>query len=125
MWKVKALIAPIAIVFLSIIITFGWFAILKLDTADNYITGLLFWVICIVCIVCSMLMMKKVELDFPFKVTIVMVNILYYIIFVSLVSFGAFVIPKMTFVFIQLILLFLYLVISIPIMLINVQKEGE
>ncbi|MBR6159828.1 MAG: hypothetical protein IKQ40_05955 [Lachnospiraceae bacterium] len=125
MFKPKFFLAPAAFFMLSLIITFGWFGVLKWDGASNFIFALLFWVICIVCMVISLVMIRIIDMDFPVKVAIVMLDLLYYITFIGIVCFGVFTIPKMTFILIQMILLFLYLVIALPIMLINVKKEGD
>ncbi len=125
MLRIKTIFASLAVTILSLIITFGWFGIGNWNKASNFWAGLFFWIICVMCNVISIFVIRVVNLAFPFKVSIVMTNVLYYIIFVGVVSFGVFTIPQMTFIFLNLLLLFLYLVISVPILLNGLKEEGE
>ena len=125
MVKIKLYFISVAVLVLSMIITFGWFGILEWDSASNFVSGMLFWIICCVCVAVSFVLLKLLKHDFPFKVTIVMVNILYYITLVLLICFGVFTIPKMVFIFTNLIIFFLYLIISVPIMLMSFNKEED
>ena len=125
MVKIKLYFTSVAVLVLSMIITLGWFGILEWDSASNFVSGMLFWIICCVCVAVSFVLLKLRKHDFPFKVTIVMVNILYYITLVLLICFGVFTIPKMVFIFTNLIIFFLYLIISVPIMLMSFNKEED
>ena len=124
--KIKVFFAPAAVFFLSMIITFAWSAVLKWDDASNFIASLIFWILCIACIVITTALLPMLNIDFPFKVAVVMLNVLYYITFVAIVSFGVFAISGGTYIVIQLVLLFIYLVIAAPIILMSLkQTEGE
>ncbi len=124
--KFKLLFAPIACFVMSLIVTIAWSAGLQWSESSNFAIALIFWILCIICIVVSIFLLPIVNIDFPFKVAIVLLDILYYITFVVIVSCGVFTISGVIFLVTQLSMIFIYLVIVTPIIVMGFrQAEGE
>lgn len=75
--KFKLLFAPIACFVMSLIVTIAWSAGLQWSESSNFAIALIFWILCIICIVVSIFLLPIVNIDFPFKVAIVLLDILY------------------------------------------------
>ena len=123
--KLRIYFVPAAVFLLSLIITFGWSGILRWDTSANFVTALIFWILCVSCIVLSVVMLKAVRTEFPYKVAIVILDVIYYITFIGLVTFGIFSIPRMTFIFVHMLLLFLYLVVAVPLFIMTGSQQTQ
>ena len=122
---IRKLLASIFVLLLSVIISFSWHNILGWRTATNFVTGVCFWIICVLLVALNFVIIQSLNLEVPFKITVISADILYFVVEVISVSAGIFLLSNYIYILIQMILIFIYLVITIPIMLISRPKEGE
>lgn len=106
-------------IFFAIIITFLWFEVLDLSGEDNFAVGMLFWVINVICLLLTIVGLGFVgdKVQFPFKVSIIMVTVIYTFIDILLLAVGLANMGKTLYMFINLIILFIYLLIVCPMLL--------
>lgn len=108
------------LVFLFIILSFVWYDVLDLKISSNFMIGMCFWIInCIILIlIFPVKMMSARKIEIGFYVPIIMVTIIYTLLLWGLIAFTLTTVEKTFFVLMNLLLLFLYLLIVIP-MIIN------
>lgn len=117
-------VAFILLVFLFIIMAFIWYDVLDLTAAGNFMIGMCFWIInCIILVMVFPVKMFLVK-DFPmgYYATIVMVTIIYTLLIWMLMGLALLVVSKTIFVLINLIILFLYLMIVLPLTISGLNK---
>ena len=122
---IKMCLASFFVFIFNLIVMFAWFVLLNWHKADNFLAGILFWILCVMCVMCSLAIVQLVSLELPYKFTIICLNAFYYIAEIIVVSVGIFAIPRNIYILLQLIMLFFYAVVSVPIMLMSRPKEGE
>ncbi|MBE5946578.1 MAG: hypothetical protein E7259_06550 [Lachnospiraceae bacterium] len=112
--------------FFAIIFTFLWFDVLELSGEDNFAVGMMFWFINVICLLLTIVGLGFVgeSFPFPFKVSVIMVTVVYTIVDCLLLAFGLANMGKAIYVFINLIILFIYLVIVCPMLLAGSNKNN-
>ena len=116
-------LTTLLLIFYTIIVGYVLFVVLEINTSENFIAGLIFEILGIIFISIIVIgaVLNNKKISFGYMVSIILCTVIYIIILNCINFFGIFVIKEVFFVLINLVLLFIYSVIVVPMYIMGKQ----